>query len=95
MSSGLRHLISFSKGLCWLWDCVETQTEGNSRDLYVADAISALFTPNLVFTYANMRMSNGCMNSVISAQEYLLLFPWIPFSYIFTNGNSLFCTKSS
>lgn len=59
----------------------------------MADPISALFTPNFVFTYANIRMSNGSINSAISVQEYLLLFCWISFSYIFTNGNFLFVIK--
>lgn len=56
----------------------------------MADAISALFTPNFVFTYANIRVSNGSINSAITAQEYFVLFCWFPFSYTFTNGNSLF-----
>lgn len=89
MSFGLGYLMTLSKGLCWSWDCVETQSEDNSGDLYVADPISALFTPNFVFTYANIRMSNGSINSAISVQEYLLLFCWMAFSYVFTNGNSL------
>lgn len=59
----------------------------------MADPISALFTPNFVFTYANIRMSNGNINSAVSVQECLLLFCWIPFSYIFTRGNSLFVIK--
>lgn len=81
MSSGLSNLINFSKGLCWLWDCVETQSKDNSGDLYVADPISALFTPNFVFTYANIRMNNDSINSAVSVQEYPLLDPLFLYFY--------------
>lgn len=61
--------------------------EDNSGDFYEADSISALCTTGFVFIYANIRMRSGSMNSAVSVQEYLLLFCWISFSYIFTNSN--------
>lgn len=50
-------------------DCeivLSSQSEDNSGDLYVVEPISALFTPNFVFAYTNIRMSNGNINSAIS-----------------------------
>lgn len=43
-------------------DCeivLSSQSEDNSGDLYVVEPIFALFTPNFVFTYTSLTMSNG------------------------------------
>lgn len=54
--------------------------------MYEADPISALCTTDFVFIYADIRMRSGSMNSVVSVQEYLVLFCWKAFSYVFTNS---------
>lgn len=66
--------------------CYSILNKDNSGCLYEADPISALCSTGSVFIYANIRMRSGSMNSAINVQEYLLLFCWISFSYIFTNS---------